>query len=146
MCTKTEVSQLWGSLTKSLQETEFLKFFAWVDDGNKYGGDPKMCMVDAAATSAGTTAHANTTASVAAKPTTDALEPSDATPGTTKLELKCGVKLTAVYSTLCCGTVEVWDAIFNPDVLGEQQGNEELKPVCRGALPTKVDELTSLLE
>ena len=124
MCTKTEVSQLWGSLTESLQETEFLKFFAWVDDGKNYAGDPKMCMVDAAATSAGA---------------------ADAAPGTTKLEVKCGVNLTAVYSTLCCGTVEIWDAVFNPDILGEQQGNE-LKPVCRGALPTNIDELTSLLE
>ena len=39
----------------------------------------------------------------------------------------------------------MWDAVFNPDILGEQRRNE-LKPVCRGALPTNIDELTSLLE
>ena len=117
MCTKTEVSQHWKSLTESLKETEFLKFFAWVDDGTKYGGDAKMCMVDAAATSAGfdadVAANANSTA---------------------KLQVKCGEKLTAIFSTLCCGTLEMWDAVFNPDIDGKPA--KTLQHVCKGSLPT----------
>ena len=118
MCTKTEVSQHWKSLNESLKETEFLKFFAWVDDGKKYGGDPKMCMVDAAATSAG---------------------PGAGVAANTKLQVKCGEKLTAIFSTLCCGTLEMWDAVFNPVILAEAAAEATFQPVCRGSLPSAGD-------
>merc|ERR1711935_925072 len=157
MCTKTEVSQHWKSLTESLKETEFLKFFAWVDDGTKSGGDAKMCMVDAAATSAG--AAAEEKAAALAQPAAQekdapALRESAAqassvgvTANTTNLQVKCGEKLTANFSTLCCGTVEMWDAVFNPDILGESKDcpfaevhlcplPSTLQPVCRGPPPT----------
>ena len=168
MCTKTEVSQHWKSLTESLKETEFLKFFAWVDDGTKSGGDAKMCMVDAAATSAG--AAAEEKAAALAQPAAQekdakvkpAAQEKDApalresaaqassvgvTANTTNLQVKCGEKLTAIFSTLCCGTVEMWDAVFNPDILGESKDcpfaevhlcplPSTLQPVCRGPPPT----------
>jgi len=178
MCTKAEVSQHWKSLTTSLKETEFLKFFAWVDDGTKSGGDAKMCMVDAAATSAG--AAAEEKAAALAQPAAQekdakvkpAAQEKDApalresaaqassvgvTANTTNLQVKCGEKLTAIFSTLCCGTVEMWDAVFNPDILGESKDcpfadvrlcplPSTLQPVCRGPPPTGGEDVSLIDE
>merc|ERR1740130_732959 len=91
-----------------------------------------MCMVDAAATSAG--AAAEEKAAALAQPAAQekdakvkpAAQEKDApalreaaaqassvgvTANTTNLQVKCGEKLTAIFSTLCCGTVEMWDAV-----------------------------------
>ena len=131
-----------------------MKFFAWVDDGKKYGGDPKMCMVDAAATSAGAAAAqlAAQEKDAKVKPAAQdkkapalrkllTKEAAGVTASTTNLQVKCGEKLTAIFSTLCCGTVEMWDAVFNPDIEAESEAST-LQPVCSGPPQTGGDDVS----